>query len=113
MLRGESPARIGFLKRIMEEAPANLAPIERTPENHMLYWDVSVALSGQDYLLIYLGFNRPLYRELELPAGISYTVDVIDTWGMTIDRLPGIHTGTVKVDLGARQYMAIRLTKAN
>jgi len=39
-------------------------------------------------------------------------IDVIDTWGMTIETLPGQHTGDTKVDLPARPYVAIRLRRA-
>ncbi|HKT56289.1 MAG TPA: DUF5605 domain-containing protein [Microbacterium sp.] len=35
-------------------------------------------------------------------------MDVIDTWNMTVDRLPGTHAGTVRVELPGRPYMAVR-----
>ena len=41
----------------------------------------------------------------------SSTVDVIDTWGMTVEPVPGIHTGVVRVELPGRQYMAVRLRR--
>ena len=34
---------------------------------------------------------------------------MIDTWNMTIEEVPGIHSGTVRVALPARPYMALRL----
>jgi hypothetical protein len=37
---------------------------------------------------------------------------VIDTWGMTVEPVPGVHTGTVRVDLPARQYIAVRARRA-
>jgi Domain of unknown function (DUF5605) len=36
-------------------------------------------------------------------------IDVIDAWNMTIEPRQGLHEGTVRVDLPARPYMAIRL----
>jgi hypothetical protein len=39
-------------------------------------------------------------------------IDVIDTWNMTIEPQPGVHSGTVRVQLPARPYTAIRLRGA-
>jgi hypothetical protein len=44
-----------------------------------------------------------------MPPGTVYAVDVIDTWNMTVESLDGRHEGTFRVDLPARQYMAVRL----
>ena len=46
-----------------------------------------------------------------LPEG-EFEVDVIDTWAMTVDAVPGRHTGVVRVDLPGRQFMAIRARRA-
>jgi len=45
-----------------------------------------------------------------LPDG-EFELDVIDTWGMTVDTLPGAHSGVTRVDLPGRQFMAIRARK--
>ena len=132
-LHGDAPARIAFMRDIFADAPLDATPLDAslaqddvwpvaaalpegmslTPalEKGMQYWDVPVLRSGTDYQLIYFSWFRPLYREIPLPAGAKYTVDVIDTWNMTIDRLPGTYEGSVKADLG-RQYMAVRIRKA-
>ena len=44
-----------------------------------------------------------------LPAG-DYRADVIDTWNMTIDSSIVTCDGTLRVDLPAREYMALSLT---
>jgi len=106
-LVGDSPARIGFLRRIMEEGPEE----GLTPYN--ADWDVASAAILDHYYLYYYGFNRPSYRLFNMTPGISYHVDVIDTWDMTITRLPETVEGSFRVDLPAKQYMAIRLTRAN
>jgi hypothetical protein len=36
-------------------------------------------------------------------------VDVIDTWNMTVERLPGEYQGSVRVDLPGRPYCVLRL----
>ena len=42
------------------------------------------------------------------PRGRSGHVEVIDTWNLTIEPLEGTHSGTVRVDLPGRQFMALR-----
>ena len=50
---------------------------------------------------------------MRVPQGMRATIDVIDTWEMTIERLAGTHTGDVRVDLPARPYIAVRLRAAD
>jgi len=101
-LRGESLPRIAFLKRVVAESPGRIDPI-RTD------WDaVSGGVEGR-YLLLYFGTGRPRFRNVSVPGGMRARIDVLDTWNMTIDELPGVHEGTVRVELPARPYMAIRL----
>lgn len=45
---------------------------------------------------------------MRLPEGRRYTVDVLDTWGMTIERLPETVEGSATIPLPARQFMALR-----
>jgi hypothetical protein len=103
-LIGTSPARIGFLATITAEAPSGV--LDPAPSD----WDVPWAGVGDEYRLAYFGFNRPSYRDISVAPGRRYVVDVIDTWGMTVERLDGIFEGSFRVPLPARQYMAIRLT---
>ena len=65
-----------------------------------------------EYLIGYFGFNRPSFRKVVLPAG-DFEVDVIDTWNMTVETVPGVQRGTVRVELPARQYMAVRLRRVD
>ncbi|GAA6124119.1 DUF5605 domain-containing protein [Bifidobacterium psychraerophilum] len=129
-LHGECPSRIDFMRKIFGTVPLDATPLDpdctslqtwpvRTSldegaqmipakEKAMQYWDVPVLRSAENYQLVYFGWYRPLYREFPLPAGHHYAVDVIDTWNMTVNRLPGTYEDTVKVDLG-RQYLAVRI----
>jgi len=59
--------------------------------------------------VIYFGDHRPVFRDVAIPAGMTAEIDVIDTWLMTVTPVPGIHSGTTRVDLPARPYVAIRL----
>ena len=102
-LVGESPARLGFLKEVIQAAPRQiLEPLHGE-------WDVPWGGDGDDYRIAYFGFNRPRFRNIVAPAGRRYTVDVIDTWAMTITSLDGEFEGAFRIGLPARQYMALRL----
>lgn len=104
-LVGTSPERLGFLDRIIDEAPGGV--LDPLPSD----WDVPWGGVAGSYLIAYFGFNRPSFRNIVLPEG-SWELDVIDTWGMTVEPVPGVHTGTVRVDLPARQYIAVRARRA-
>lgn len=110
-LHGTSYHRIGFLKRIIEEAPGNIQPIENTAEINP-YWDVAVGSVGEDYYIFYFGFNQPSFRTFHMPKDKKYYVDIIDTWNMTIKRLPGLYSGDFRIDLPGKQYIAVRMIKA-
>ena len=58
-----------------------------------------------------LGIQADLILSVLLGEG-DWTIDVIDTWNMTVERVPGIHSdGSVRVDLPGRPFMAVRLTR--
>jgi hypothetical protein len=101
-LRGSSPARIGFLRSIMEEGPDFLEP---SP----LDWDIPRAGVEGEYYLYYFGFNQPTYRRFLLDPAVEYTVDVIDTWDMAVWRLEGTFSGRFRIELPGRQFIAVRL----
>lgn len=91
------------------DAPTSITPAQ---EKAMQYWDVPVLRSGLDWQLVYFGWYWPAWRDFPLPAGRQYAVDVIDTWNMTVETLPGIHERTVRVPLG-RQWLAVRIRRVD
>lgn len=100
VLHGTSPDRIGFLERLLAEAPDGVW--DPLPSD----WDVP--WGGADaHRVGYFGFNRPRFRNVVLPDG-EWAIDVIDTWNMTVERLDGTHRTTVRVPLPGRQFMAVR-----
>ena len=101
-LRGSSPERIAFLRRILEEGPDVLEP---SP----LDWDIPRAGVEGEYLLYYFGFNQPTYRRFLLDPSSEYTIDVIDTWDMTVTRLDGTYSGRFRIPLPGKQFIAVRL----
>ena len=62
----------------------------------------------EGYELHYYGFGRPSFRNFRKEG--DWRVEVIDTWEMTITDL-GVFSGSFRVPLPGKEYMAIRLTK--
>ncbi len=108
-LYGESIARIAFLKNVMAQTPEKAEPLKLTPENHEENWDSVCLHDGTDWFLYYYGFFRPLFREYTLPEGRKYQIELIDTWNMTTETLPEIYEGKIRIPMGAKQYMAVRM----
>lgn len=107
VLVGDSPERIGFLTSIIEASPTGT--LDPLPSD----WDVPWGGVADRYLIAYFGFGRPRYRDIVRAPGTRYTVDVIDTWNMTIQRQPGVFEGAFRVALPGRPYMALRLIAAD
>jgi hypothetical protein len=106
-LKGQSASRIAFMKDILDAAPGPFVPF---PE--YFAWDRAYACAGVkgQYYLAYFGGYRPRFRSFSLPEG-RFKVDVIDTWKMTISRVAESAEGSVRVELPARPYMAVRMEK--
>lgn len=106
-LYGQSPDRIAFLRKIMEEGPAEgLDTADLGKDAH------AVAGVGDEYFLTYYGIGQPAYMILKLPEGNKYKIDVIDTWEMTITPASGLYEGECRVEMPGKQYIALRIIKA-
>lgn len=104
-LYGTSPEKIGFLRKILEEGPKagiNLLPSE---------WDLPCGGVEGEYYLYYFGFNQPTFRTFILPYGISFKVDILDTWNMKVTQLDGTFEGEFRIDLPGKLYMAVRMRR--
>lgn len=99
VLKGDSPARIGFLREVLADAPGDLEP---RPAGGLVCGG-----AGDDYLLYYTSFMQPAQAQLRLPPG-EWRLEILDTWAMTVQPVPGTHTGTATVELPGRPYVAIR-----
>lgn len=103
-LRGESAARIAFLQSVIAASPTGrLEPLRSD------FDALSAGVAGE-YVLVYFGHGQPKFRTVAVPEGMRAHIDVIDAWNMTIERVPGVHEGRVRVDLPGRPYAAIRIT---
>jgi hypothetical protein len=136
-LRGESPSRIAFLREIFEQVPGpGLTPIEKIDNETINMLDGQPASSlfgpqsgdvdriisegrwnvetggycGSEYFLFYFGMHQPRQRNFSLPEG-SFRVDVIDTWNMTIETVSESASGSLKVSMPGRKYMAVRIQR--
>ena len=102
VLHGQSWTRIAFLRRILEEGPAEgLDPVDS--------WGAGKV---GEYYLYYFGVRQPGQWTFVLPDGIRYRVEVIDTWEMVITPLEGTFQGKTTVDLPGKPYLAVRIVKA-
>jgi len=106
VLHGQSPARIAFLRRLLEAGPPRgLEPVS---------WGGGVegAAKGGVYALFYFGKQSPGRHTFATPEGARYRADIVDTWEMTITPVPGLHTAPIALDLPGKPGIAVRLTKA-
>lgn len=105
VLHGQSPARIAFLRQIMEQGPAEGL------EAQDWQWDVSCAALAGKYYLVYFGYRQPLFRDIELPDDQTFVIDLLDTWEMTVTHLPGIYSGNCRVHLPGKPCLALRIIR--
>ncbi|KAA0993563.1 DUF5060 domain-containing protein [Dyadobacter aurulentus] len=120
-LIGSSPARIGFLKKILEEAPGPLELADPWKDHH------TATTADSSYYLIYFGKKMQQEWAFNLPkkagpaAKTKFQVEVIDTWNMTITKLPEVFEAGAPVEyrifdkdrksirLPMRPYLALRI----
>jgi hypothetical protein len=126
-LHGQSPARIAFLRKLIEEdVKTGLTPFEELTT--VRSWRSMGAARDGDVTFLYFGEHRPLIWSLGLPVEDgSWEVDVIDTWEMTImpaKRVPAPipvvtrHGGVTQggkanaafgIELPGKPYLAVRV----
>jgi hypothetical protein len=105
-LHGQSPARIAFLKKILETAPAEgLEPIPG-------HWARKRGAGKVgSYYLFYFGYDQPNKWSFELPTEAKFQAEIIDTWEMTITPVQGTFSGKFELPLPGKPYQAVRLRK--
>ncbi|HEY1661636.1 MAG TPA: DUF5060 domain-containing protein [Verrucomicrobiae bacterium] len=94
VLKGQSPARLAFLKKVQDDMPPEgIDPIDRWQDSR---------IGGQPgkYYLIYFGKDTPVSWKFQLPKpplgklqdanGMKFTVEILDTWNMTITPVKGV-----------------------
>jgi hypothetical protein len=87
-LKGQSAPRLAFLRKVLEESPPDgIDPIDK-------WQDPNTAGKPGEYYLIYFGKATPAVWPFELykngvEAGQKYSVEILDTWAMTITPVAG------------------------
>lgn len=123
-LRGESPARLAFLREVMADGPAEgINPIDK-------WQDPRFGGQPGEYYLLYFGKARPTAWRFELNKnklsdGLTFKIEILDTWAMTVTPVPGTFvtkkkddytfedtTGRV-VPLPGKPYLALRIRRVN
>jgi hypothetical protein len=121
-LRGHSVSRLKFLKQVMEAGPPEgIEPIDKWQERR-------TGGKAGEYYLVYFGAEKPtawpfvLYKT-SLADGMKFTVEVIDTWGITITPVDGVFEIKKRddyvfaekdgrsVSLPGQPYMALRIRR--
>jgi hypothetical protein len=122
ILKGQSPARLAFLRDILKTSPPDgIDPIDK-------WQNPDFGGKKGEYYLVYLGKDKPTEWKFQLPDkemadGVKFLVDVLDTWNMTIEPVEGVFTAkrvseyfmedaagrTVK--LPGRPSMALRIVR--
>jgi hypothetical protein len=122
VLRGESPSRIAFLKKVVESGPEDgLEPIDHA-------FLRNVAGQPGEYYLYYFGKEKVKNWDFLLPRkglkdGMKFKVELIDTWNMSITpistifeikKLDRYNFADIKgrsVKFPGKSYMAMRITR--
>lgn len=103
VLHGESPARIAFLRRIIEDAP-------KEGLDNLFNYYLGAGQPGR-YYLFYFDVNRPAEYVFDLAPGVKYSADIIDPWTMTITPVAGVFEGKFNMKLPGKPFLAIRFRK--
>ncbi|RZK47256.1 MAG: DUF5060 domain-containing protein [Pedobacter sp.] len=107
VLRGKSHTRIRFMRGILEAAPGSLEPAAIIRPREMPYGAVGYQ---DEYFLVYFNMDQPRAAELSLPDHI-YSIELVDTWNMTIRKLEGKYSGTSLVELPQKPGMLLRIIR--
>ncbi|MDO5446161.1 MAG: DUF5060 domain-containing protein [Prevotellaceae bacterium] len=98
--QGESWKRIKFMRSILDEMPSPLY----LPDSS---WDIHTSACGKGWYMVYLGheiidewtFELPMRNVGMIPRlkeGQKFTVEIIDTWNMTITKCPQTFVTKIK-----------------
>jgi hypothetical protein len=103
-LHGTSPARIGFLRRLVEESTrVGLNEYEGS-------YYLSAGTPNELYLW-YFDYHQPAEYVFPLPDKGQFQAELIDPWEMKITPVSGTFSGKSKLQLPGRPYQAIRFRK--
>ncbi len=105
-LKGTSPARIAFLRALLEEigaAGGGRIGLEAVEPGYYL----GARRSQDEALLFFFDFHQPRYYDFPLPEAASYRAEWIDPWNMARKPVEGMFRGKSRVLLPGKPYQAI------
>lgn len=135
-LYGQAPARIAFLRQVLESLPGPMEPAcaeaARDPNGSATsseliqrIWESGSEKGKEtirqemiqpigrhpDYRLMYLGRSAQSFCELQLPENGSYRVEIIDTMEMTRREAVSGVCGNIRIGLPGREGTAVLITR--
>jgi len=116
-LHGSSPARIWFLRKLVEETAVtadNVATCTglkaQADSSYLNAWSLDSTGTKKQEGLYYFDLHQPIFYEFPLPEG-KFTAEYVDPWEMTISPIPGTFEGKTKLKLTGRPYQALRFRR--
>ena len=107
-IKGQSPERIAFLRKIMEENGGYMEPVKGLFDEVVATNIHPGSVPSKPCFMYYYGANRPGSRPF-FYEGKTVDVELIDTWNMTVT-YAGRFSGKFSLPFPARPYMAVRVT---
>ncbi len=105
-LRGESAARIAFLRALVEK-------ITKVGLNEYEGAYYLSAGTPNELILYYLDYHRPARYDFPLPTTANFSATLIDPYSMTTSVLPGTFTGKSRLALPSKPYRAVLFQKVS
>jgi Domain of unknown function (DUF5060)/Protein of unknown function (DUF4038)/Domain of unknown function (DUF5605) len=109
-LKGTSPKRLAFLRKIVEESGSFGGGRIGFSQLEPPYYP-SARRDQNEAFLFYFDFHQPLYYDFPLPEQGNYRAELIDPWAMTATPVTGQFSGRSRVKLTGEPYMAVRFTR--
>jgi len=101
VLRGESPKRIAFFRKFMETLS-----FDKMRPSHINDDVFELSQTGKVYLIYSL---KPGKFTIMLEGKNEYTVELVDTWNMTVKKLDNVKPGKLMIDAPSPDYL-LKLT---
>ncbi len=105
-LHGTSPARITFLRKLLESSGTTGLMAAENP------YYLNAGNSGGP-ILYYFDYHCVGEYEFPLPENEKFKATMIDPWAMTTSAVPGTFTGKSKITLSGKPYMAVLFENAS
>lgn len=109
-LKGSSPKRIGFLRRLLEDIGVQGGERIGLEAIEPVYY-LAAKRNANQAILWYFDFHQPSYYDFSLPDGAKFKAEWIDPWEMTTKPVEGFYTGKSRIELPGKPYQAIVFRK--